>query len=97
MEYDKGFCFWSPCRAKLAQESAGLDGGPGNALNPSICCCDVTTIRAKHGKPQSPIVADGEEQEELLMAEFNLDEIREFRRSESWRLACGYRGAGRDC
>jgi predicted amidohydrolase len=51
----------------------------------------------KDGKPRSPIVAAAGEQEELLMAEFNLDEIREFRRSESWRLAHRYRRAGRNC
>lgn len=51
----------------------------------------------KDGKPPTPIVAAAGEQEELLMAEFNLDEIREFRQSESWRLAHRYRGAGRDC
>jgi predicted amidohydrolase len=51
----------------------------------------------KNGKPQSPIVAAAGEQEELLMAGFNLDEIREFRQSESWRLAHRYRAAGRDC
>jgi len=54
-------------------------------------------VTRKNGKPQSHVVAAAGEQEELLIAEFNLDEIREFRRSESWRLAHRYRGAGRDC
>jgi predicted amidohydrolase len=51
----------------------------------------------KNGKPQGPIVAAAGKQEELLMAGFNLDEIRAFRQSESWRLAHRYRAADRDC
>jgi predicted amidohydrolase len=47
----------------------------------------------KDGKPQSSLVAAAGEQEELLLAEFDLDEIREFRRSESWRLAHRHCGA----
>ncbi len=50
----------------------------------------------KDGKPQSPIVAVAGEQEEIRIAEFNLDQIREFRRSESWRLAYRRREYRRD-
>ncbi len=40
---------------------------------------------------QSPLIAVAGEREELLMAEFDLDEIRAFRKSESWRLNHRYR------
>jgi predicted amidohydrolase len=45
------------------------------------------------GNPKSPIVAVAGEQEQILIAEFDFDEIRKFRRSESWRLAQRYRAA----
>jgi predicted amidohydrolase len=40
----------------------------------------------RDGKSLSPLVAVAGEQEELLLAVFDLDGIREFRRSEAWRL-----------
>ncbi|MBZ5569735.1 MAG: carbon-nitrogen hydrolase family protein [Acidobacteriia bacterium] len=45
----------------------------------------------RNGKPQSPLVAAAGEDEELLIAEFDLDEIHGFRRFESWRLNHRYR------
>jgi predicted amidohydrolase len=47
----------------------------------------------QNGKSQSPVVAVGGEHEQVLIAEFDFDEIRKFRRSESWRLAQRNRAA----
>src|SRR5260370_35043309 len=45
------------------------------------------------GRPQIPVVAVSGEQEQILIAEFDLDEIRKFRRSGSCLLAHRYRAA----
>jgi predicted amidohydrolase len=50
-------------------------------------------VTFKDGKAKSPTIAVAGEHEEVLIAEFDFGEIREFRRSESWRLRHRYRAA----
>jgi predicted amidohydrolase len=40
----------------------------------------------KHGKAQETLIATAGEEERVLIVEFDVDEIREFRRTESWRM-----------
>lgn len=47
------------------------------------------------GAPKEMLIAKGGEQEEILLASFDMDEIREFRRFESWRME--YRRATSRC
>lgn len=47
----------------------------------------------KDGKAQDTLIAAAGEEEEALVVEFDVDEIRAFRRAESWRM--DYRRAGR--
>lgn len=45
-----------------------------------------TCVAWKDGKAQNPLIASAGEQEELLIAEFDVDAVRKFRLAEAWRL-----------
>lgn len=45
-----------------------------------------TCVAWKDGKTQDTLIASAGEQEEVLVATFDVDEIRKFRNAESWRL-----------
>lgn len=45
-----------------------------------------TCVAWKDGKPNETLIAKAGEQEEILLASFDLDEIRAFRNTESWRM-----------
>jgi predicted amidohydrolase len=45
-----------------------------------------TCVAWKDGKPRDTLIANAGEQEEVLVASFDLDEIRAFRIAESWRM-----------
>ena len=64
----------------------GPDGGSSQA-----CTC----VPWKDGNPQDMLIAAAGEGEEVLIASFDLDELRDFRRAESWRMEHRRRWAGR--
>jgi len=45
-----------------------------------------TCVAWKEGKPQEMLIARAREDEELLLSRFNVDDIRAFRKEESWRM-----------
>ena len=45
-----------------------------------------TCVPWKDGKPSQMLVARADEQEQILLTRFDIDEIRAFRNSESWRM-----------
>ena len=45
-----------------------------------------TCVAWEDGKPRRTLIAQAGEQEEVLLARFDLDEIRAFRLAESWRM-----------
>jgi len=45
-----------------------------------------TCVPWKNGKPTDTLIAKAGEREEILLATFDMDEIRQFRSAESWRL-----------
>ena len=46
----------------------------------------LTCVAWRDGQPQETVMAKAGEQEELLLARFDIDEIRKFRSAESWRM-----------
>ena len=55
----------------------GVDRG-----NSQACTC----VAWRDGKPQEMVIARAGEQEQVLLASFDVDELREFRKAESWRM-----------
>ena len=49
----------------------------------------------ENGRPQNTLIASADNQEQLLLATFDLDAMRTFRRMESWRFDYRQRGFGR--
>src|SRR5207245_1721228 len=45
-----------------------------------------TCVPWKDGKANQMLIAKADEQEQILLASFDIDEIRAFRNTESWRL-----------
>lgn len=45
-----------------------------------------TCVPWKDGKSKEMLIANADEQEQILLAAFDIDEIRAFRNSESWRM-----------
>lgn len=45
-----------------------------------------TCVPWRDGKPVDTLIAKGGDREEILLASFDMDDIREFRRTESWRM-----------
>ena len=54
-----------------------------------------TCVPWKDGKPRQMLIAKADEQEQILLASFDVDEIRAFRKFESWRVE--YRRHGPSC
>lgn len=61
----------------VANHPAPLNNGHSQAY---------TCVAWKDGKPRQTLMANAGEQEEVLVASFDLDEIRAFRIAESWRM-----------
>jgi predicted amidohydrolase len=55
---------------------------PLNNGNSQACTC----LTWRDGKAQETVIARAGEREELLLAIFDIDEIREFRKAEAWRM-----------
>lgn len=56
-----------------------------------------TCVPWKDGKPRQMLIARADEQEQILLVSFDLDEIRAFRHSESWRMRYRRHGPSRHC
>lgn len=54
-----------------------------------------TCVPWKNGKPSEMLIAKSDEQEQILFASFDVDEIRTFRNSESWRMEYQRHGPSR--
>jgi hypothetical protein len=52
-----------------------------------------TCVAWKNGGRNEMLIAKGEEREQIVLARFDMDEIRAFRNAESWRMDCRGRGA----
>lgn len=91
-------CDWDDVRAAglLTRASENLVGvamanypRPGN--NGHSCAYSCVTWKGRSAC--DPLIAATGEEEEILMADFDVDEIREVRRSEAWRMAHRHRFA----
>jgi len=47
-----------------------------------------TCVAWRNGRSVDTLVAKAGQQEEILLATFDMDDIREFRSTESWRMDC---------
>jgi predicted amidohydrolase len=47
-----------------------------------------TCVAWRNGRSVDTLVAKAGQQEEILLATFDMDDIREFRSAESWRMDC---------
>jgi N-carbamoylputrescine amidase len=66
-----------------------MANSPGPSAGNSRAC---TCVAWQGGRPQDTVLGRAGEEEEILLARFELDEIREFRASESWRMDYRRRG-----
>jgi predicted amidohydrolase len=83
-------CTWDEIRAASLKTRAfeNLLGlaminypGPGNGSSQAH-----SPVAWRAGEPVDTLIAKAGEQEQILLAAFDMDEIREFRRAEQWRM-----------
>ena len=85
-------CWWDDIRA-AGLKTRAFENFAGMAMvnypaprNNGNSCAYTCAAWDENGKPRDSLIARAEEGERILIAPFEMDQIRSFRRSESWRL-----------